>query len=391
METNRPFLIIPKLILQPTWGGTYIINSKGWGNIAGYADYTIGQSYELFSGSKLLTNVYDTSSTDYLPELGNPDNDNIIDNNPLFYSGKEHLTLSDLVAKHKATLVGPKVWENYHKMPLLIKINQSKGNSYQLHVKKPTPDGRWLPKPESWYYFEDGVVTYGLKPGTDLNAYKQTCNDIANFMQQLSQSVLSGQTDLVTARNEAKKFIKNANPSQFVNTLKIQKDEVIDLSSGGIHHSWEEDIEHCPEGNIVYEVQHDVMDPQCTIRSFDQGKIKDDGSIRTIHIEDYFDNIDTDPLINDPHNAVRVQSGNNLLSTPFYNLDKYALSQPKQIDIIDSFEHIYIKSGKVSIESNGASLVLHAGHSAFIPYSCRSYKIVPSISSTLLRTYISSK
>lgn len=391
IDAQRPYLIIPKLILQPTWGGTYIINSKGLGNNADYLAFPIGQTYELFSGSKLLTNIYDTSSPEYLPELGNPNDDVTIMNNPLFYAGDAHLVLNDLVNAHKESFVGPVIWEQYNKMPLLIKLNQSRGNSFQLHLKSGAKDDRWQPKPESWYYFEDGRITYGLKPGTDLKAYKQTCFEIANFMQQLSQAVISGQKDLETARNEARLFIKKADPWQFVNTVDVKKDSVVDLSSGGIHHSWEEESELYPDGNIVYEVQHDVMDPVCTIRAFDQGKIKDNGSIREIHIEDYFAYLDTDERVNSPQEAIQEPKGNNLLTTPYYCLDKYDISKELQIKILDSFEHIYVKSGKITIKTNDTSLTLGAGHSAFIPYAVGTYSIVPSISSTVLRTYISAK
>ncbi|QQR52772.1 hypothetical protein IPG36_01470 [bacterium] len=52
-ELRRPYLVIPKLIKQPTWGGSYIVAAKGWSDHEGLGDLKIGQSYELFSGSNL--------------------------------------------------------------------------------------------------------------------------------------------------------------------------------------------------------------------------------------------------------------------------------------------------------------------------------------------------
>jgi len=387
---HRPFLIIPKLIVQPTWGGSYIIASKKLDTTPEYASLRIGQSYELFGGSKLALEISDSNDPAFIPELGNANSHDTITNNPLYYSSSEHVVLQDLVEEQKEVVVGPRIWEEYKKMPLLIKLNQSKGNSFQLHIKPGSQSERWLPKPESWYYFEDGRVTLGLKRGTDLNAYKQTCLEIAKYMQQLSQLVITSQTSFDEAKKLAKNFIETADPWQFVNVVSIKKGELVDLSSGGIHHSWEESDEN-PLGNIVYEVQHDVMDPQCTIRSFDQGKFKDDGTIREIHIQDYFDNIDTDSVVNDPSHAIVQRNGENLLSTPYYCLDEIIVSEKKEVSIGQSFEHIYVQSGEVTIAGGEGGVVVSQGNSAFLPYSLSSYSITPLIPSTVLRTYISSK
>jgi mannose-6-phosphate isomerase class I len=215
--------------------------------------------------------------------------------------------------------------------------------------------------------------------------------EIANFMQQLSQSVTTSQTDLDEAKIQAKNFIKSADPWQFVNKLNVHKDEVIDLSSGGIHHSWEEDAVAYPYGNIVYEVQYDVMDPVCTIRAFDQGKIREDGTVRKLHIDDYFAHIDTDEHRNNPNEAKKAKNGETLLDTQFYSLDKLQVSEKRTMTIADSFEHLYVKEGKVTIRTEQGQVEVGKGHSAFLPFAVGSYEIVPAAPSTILRTYISAK
>jgi len=67
MSTNRAYLIIPKLIEQPTWGGRYIMKEKGWQKHPD-AQRKIGQSYELYSGS-YLSLATDTADAAFQPEL----------------------------------------------------------------------------------------------------------------------------------------------------------------------------------------------------------------------------------------------------------------------------------------------------------------------------------
>ena len=69
-DLKRPYLVIPKLIEQPTWGGQYIVTTKGWLHHSNWAELKIGQSYELFSGSNLslLTSSEDPNFTGELTD-----------------------------------------------------------------------------------------------------------------------------------------------------------------------------------------------------------------------------------------------------------------------------------------------------------------------------------
>ena len=89
------------------------------------------------------------------------------------------------------------------------------------------------------------------------------------------------------ARAQAKQRIQTLDPYAYVNTVEAQTDDLIDLSPGAIHHSWEEDNDRFPDGNLVYEVQVDVPDDKCSMRGFDKGKVLDDGSLRPTHVADY--------------------------------------------------------------------------------------------------------
>jgi hypothetical protein len=170
-DMRRPYLVIPKLIQQPTWGGQLIVQTKGWSQNKSLAEMKIGQSYELFSGSNLSL-LESTDDPDFAGEL----------------------TDSDTVAKptHPAHSIALAKLIKGTKIHLLIKYTQALGNSFQTHIKDGVKDPDWLPKPESWYYFEPGLITLGVKPNTDWDAYRAACVSIRDNMAGIGLAVASG-------------------------------------------------------------------------------------------------------------------------------------------------------------------------------------------------------
>lgn len=374
-DTTRPYLIIPKLIEQPTWGGDYIRTTKAWDSVAFLRDRKIGQSYELFGSSKIALKVTDSTDPDFLPELGFADKPDIVREHFPLTEGEDYLTLSALAKETAVAFFGRAVLEKYACMPLLIKLNQASGNSFQLHLRPGETHPRWKPKAESWYYLQNGRLTFGIKKGCDINEYKRVCHAINDHLKSLSAKIQDGSMSLADARQDAKAFVEHANPWQFVNVHEARKNSIIDLSRGGIHHSWEENTEPGSPGNVIYEVQQDVMDPECTIRSFDQGKIKDNGTIREIHIDDYFAAIDTDPEHNDIAGATFTQKGNELLRTPIYNVDLLTVATQVTQETGPSFVHVFVEEGKVDVVTVGGTVTVGQGHSAFIPQASGTYEI----------------
>ena len=352
-SVKKPYLIIPFLFEQPTWGGTYICEKKGWLQKETLKGKKIGQSYELYGKSLLAASI--TSSED-----------------PSFSD-----TVSDVVS----------VMDFAEERPFpLIKFTQAKGNSFQLHVKPTTHDPIWQPKAESWYFFEDGKVTFGVKKGTQIEDYKKTCRAIELKMKELSTSVVQKKIDFKVAQQQASKYISLQNPWNYVNVHFVKKGDVVDLSGGGLHHSWEEDTINCPLGNIVYEVQQDVMDPVSTLRSFDQGKLKEDGTIRDIQIDDYFKNIDLD----EKRNTLRIQKkeSNVLFDTSYYCLSSLQIDTDAEMESAASFHHLFVKEGKICvIDKNNNEVVVGRGHSCFIPKGMK-YCIKPKVASEILLTYL---
>jgi len=350
---KKPYLIIPFLVEQPTWGGTYICEKKEWLQKEGLGNKRIGQSYELYSKSFLATTITSSDDLQFGPEV------------------KDAFPVSTFAEDSPFPL---------------IKFTQAKGNSFQLHVKPDVKNSQWSSKAESWYFFENGKITFGVKKGADINAYQKTCNSINNKMKQLSELVVNKKLSQQQAKQEATLFIKTQNPWQFVNVLEVKKRDVVDLSGGGLHHSWEEDSDKYPLGNILYEVQQDVMDPISTIRSFDQGKFKEDGTIREIQIDDYFTYLDLDENRNTL--SVKKKEEDRLFDTPFYSLLSLQLTAEKEMESATSFHHLFINEGAIQIvDQNKNEIVVGKGHSCFIPKGIK-YILYPKGSSEILLTYL---
>lgn len=313
----------------------------------------IGQSYELYNGTKLALNLRTTNDPSFGPNYPDAADINI------FKEGRP--------------------------FPL-IKFTQAKGNSFQLHIRPSQNDPHWQPKAESWYYFENGKITFGIKKGADIEEYKKTCHAINEKMKDLSKAVIEKKIKRETASQQAQEYIKKLNPWQFVNVHSTKTGDVVDLSGGGLHHSWEEDEVACPLGNIVYEVQQDVMDPYCTIRSFDQGKLKEDGTIRTIQIDDYFKYIDLD----EKRNTLVIEKNESgiLFDTPLYSLSSLSIESEMKMESKSSFHHLFVKEGEVTVVDTSANeIVVGRGHSCFVPRDI-SYTIQAQVPAELLLTYL---
>jgi len=376
----RPYLVIPKLILQPTWGGTYIAETKRWENKPSLQGKKIGQSYELYDKSNLSL-LRDTSDEAFVGEITN--NKSVARQS----SAPNSIELTKLIRQDPEAILGIKNAQTYgSSMHLLLKFTQALGNSFQLHIKDGTSDPSWKTKPESWYYFEPGIVTLGVKSGIDWQLYERCVTELSKKISLISEAIRGGIKVLSEAKEEIELIIRQANPWQYVNLVDVPKNTLIDLSPCGIHHSWEEDTQKMPLGNVLYEIQLNVMDETSTIRNFDKGKIKEDGSIRKLQITDYFRFIDRTTETNNPQThmrkAVVIKENDQLcherlLQTKYYVLDKLDLKSinAEFSETIDSFRHIFVKSGTINLIAADISLTVTCGHSVFIPSAVRKYKI----------------
>ncbi len=376
----RPYLVIPKLIEQPTWGGTYIMEAKHWEEKPELIGKKIGQSYELYAKSNLSL-AGSSLDPSFAGELADP---------KLVGTQTEVLNsvkLADLIAEDPKGVLGADIADRYENaMPLLLKFTQALGNSFQLHIKDGLTDARWKPKPESWYYFEPGVITLGVKPETDWKVYQDEITTLHAQITAIAQSVQEQKKSFEIAKKEIDILVKATDPWKYVNVLPVHGETLIDLSPCGIHHSWEEDLEKAPLGNIVYEIQLDVMDDVSTIRNFDKGKMDPTGKIRPLQIEDYYKFIDRTPEANNPETHMRKammmeenesMTHERLLESKYYSMDKVKFKKigAQFSKSIDAFQHVFVKTGSVVLFAASISLTITAGHAAFIPAGVKEYML----------------
>jgi hypothetical protein len=368
MPLTKPWQVEDELIEQPSWGGRYIIDLKGLSDSPEWTGKKVGQSYELAGTSKLIDPATGLST--------------------LF---------TDLINANPKEWLGEPILKKYGSdISLLIKLTQAKGNSFQVHL----PEGKslkyWRPKPEAWFYLAPGLFTFGLKPGTSYEAYSNVLRTIDDHMHRLSDEVTFGKRSVEDARHQASHRIASLNPLSYVNVVHAQTDDIVDLTAGGIHHSWEEDNVNYPEGNLVYEVQIDVQDEYCSMRGFDKGKILDDGKLRSTHVDDYLATIEQDSYHNDLSQHVR-QPGiisdkdgakiESIFRTPYFNLDRLTIAPGgyASLSTAEGFHHLFVHAGSAKV----GDTTLVQGRSYVVPAAAADYKVdVPTDEVVLLKTFL---
>ena len=366
--TQAPWQVKDELIEQPSWGGQYIIDLKGLADDPQWKGKKVGQSYEMAKASHLL--------------------------DP---SGGADVPLSDWIKSDPAAALGQKVLEKFSpELSLLIKLTQAKGNSFQVHLPEGKTLGHWIPKPEAWFYLAPGLYTFGLKAATDFEAYSRVLHTIDDEMGRLSREVQSGRFTVEDARAQAQERIHALNPFAYVNLVEAHTDDVIDLTAGGIHHSWEDDSARFPDGNLVYEVQVDVPDDKCSMRGFDKGKILDNGSLRPTHVEDYLATIIRDPAHNELSQHIRkplvIEDKNgakteNIFRTAHFNTDRLTITAGSSLpqSLADGFHHVFVHAGTPTVGDH----TLAQGRSYVLPASLGEYAInAGDKAAVLLKTYL---
>ncbi len=380
MDTKqlRPYLVIPKLIEQPTWGGTYIAEAKKWQHSPILAGKKIGQSYELYDKSNLslLVTSEDPQFQGEIADTKSVEQQTTVPNS---------IALTGLITADPAAVLGKRTVKTYgDTMHLLLKFTQALGNSFQLHIPDGVKNNRWKPKPESWYYFEPGLITCGIKAGVSWEAYKGAVTKLDSEMQLVALRVREGTLKYEDAAVLIQQLVRDADPWQYVNMVRVEAGTLLDLSPCGIHHSWEEDLVKIPLGNVLYEIQVNVMDDVATLRSFDKGKMSKEGKLRPLQIEEYFAYADRDPVANDPKTHMRqakqlakteAYAHDLLLESKYYCMDRVVFVQPNAVfhSAMDSFRHIFVRKGAVTVTAGDLPVTVTAGHAVFLPAACATY------------------
>lgn len=389
MAEIQPMYVVPVLVEQPTWGGEYIAAQKKLSH-PWLAGKRIGQSFELFSQSWLTPATTPTFGFATPAQISNP---NFAD------PSQPRSSLASWIKQDLVATLGQKAADRgWQQMQVLIKFTQAQNNSYQVHVRPGQEFGKWLAKPESWYFAEAGVATLGLRQPAELAAYRQRCLEIDQEAQRISAAIKAGQLTVAAARSQLQSYIDQDHPRRFVHTVDVPKGSVIDLSQGGTHHSWEKSSQ-LPAGNIVYEVQVDVQDEFCTLRSFDQGNLKDDGSVRPLTIDEYFQALDTSAAANDPSRffAAAVTTTDqeaeitSLFCNQYYVTEQLAFRhqyQGQATQPTDSFHHLYALDEAVVVEVGDQLWSVPAHWSFFIPAQTGPYRLRTQSHNRVLITHL---
>lgn len=386
--TLRPYLVIPKLIEQPTWGGFYIAQSKKWQDKPDLAGKKIGQSYELYDKSNLSLTLSsdDPSFTGELADTKSVEQQSTV---------PQSVALSTLIARQPAVILGQRIVDTYGStMPLLLKFTQALGNSFQLHIPDGVKDAVWQPKPESWYFFEPGIITCGVKEG-QWDAYQAAMIRLDADTQAIAKAVQAGTQTYEQGKAAISSLVTAANPWQYVNVLRVEADTLLDLSPCGIHHSWEEDSAAAPLGNVVYEIQRNVMDDVATLRSFDKGKMSKEGKLRPLTIDEYFRFADRTKEANDPATHMRagvpvartsVYTHERILETKYYSMDRIRIGQNggEFSDTFDTFRHVFVRSGSIDLTAGSVTVRVTSGHAVFVPAGCKTYSVRTVLDNTEL-------
>ena len=352
--SQGPWRVQDELIEQPSWGGRYIIDLKGLTDDPQWQGRRVGQSYEMAKTAKLIDPV----------------------------SGSER-PLMELIKEDPLGLLGHPVVDKFGTdLSLLIKLTQAKGNSFQVHLPEGKHRGHWEPKPEAWFYLAPGLYTFGLKAGTSFDAFARVLHTIDGEMERLSEEVKAGKRTVEDARAQARQRIQTLDPYSYVNIVEAHTDDIVDLTAGGIHHSWEEDNARFPEGNLVYEVQVDVPDNLCSMRGFDKGKFLDDGGLRPTHVADYLGTIEQDQAHNDlaqhihrpeiiaEAKGVKIES---IFRTAYFSTDRLTVAAGASLPqpLADGFHHLFLYTGAATVGGRN----LDQGRSYILPASLGEYTL----------------
>jgi len=264
--------------------------------------------------------------------------------------GKDFL---NLVKNNPKKIVGEKYNNDF---PLLVKfLDVSKKLSVQVH-----PDDHYTKnlagesgKTEIWYILaakDDAEIVYGLKNNT--------------------------------TREEIKESIKKGSLETHLNSVSVNKGDVIYIPSGTIH---------CIKGGVLLaEIQ---QSSDSTYRVYDWNRTNSDGESRELHIdkaldvinyEQSLDNIKLAPLIYDDEDYKRYFYA----ASPYFSLEKIDLTGSYKFNPVEKnrFNIIIVLDGEGELSYKGHSYDLFSGKTYFLPISLDEVQVKGDLE--FLNTYI---
>lgn len=256
--------------------------------------------------------------------------------------GKERL-LSDYISEYGKEVLGDKC-DQTQEIPILIKLIDAKDNlSVQVH-----PDDEYarihendLGKTEMWYILEaeEGAqLVYGFKEELTKEAFKAS--------------------------------IENNTLSDYLNYVNVHKGDVFFITPGTMH--------AIGKGIVIAEIQESS---NVTYRVYDYGRVGADGKPRELHIQKALEVTKLNQAEQGTKSYEMVQEEGTKVGTlvecQYFNVRRIQLESKFQL-VADhnSFHHLLVVEGEVTIIEGDEKLVGRKGDSFFVPARTGSYELV---------------
>ena len=244
------------------------------------------------------------------------------------------LTLTELVRRHGADLVGEDVYRRYgDQFPLLIKLIDAKRDlSIQVHPGD-----------------EQAMRLHGCKGKTEM-WYILDADEGATITTGFRQSLSPEQFD---------RHLEEGTILDIVNTVSSHPGDVFYIPSGQIH--------SIGAGNLLVEVQQTC---DITYRVFDYNRRDADGNLRELHTEQAREALDYAAYAGLVSAAGDEKGGACLLSCPFFEVSRIEVEDSLALEMPmgHSFVAVMCIEGAATLQMDGASTVaLSRGETALIP------------------------
>ncbi len=265
------------------------------------------------------------------------------------------LTLTQLIKKHGASLLGEKNYKKYgDTFPLLIKfIDARQDLSVQVH---PTDElarerGGKFGKTEMWYVL-------GAEKGARLaNGFNRPVD-----------------------KNEYEHLVETGEIMDVLNFNTIAPGDTFFIPAGRVH--------AIGKGCFVAEIQETS---DITYRLYDYKRVDQDGNERQLHTKEAFDAINFNDTEGKPvEYTIRRDLPINLVTSPFFTTNIWQIDHEVMRDYSewDTFVAIICTKGKATLSTGDDSVEMKEGMSVLIPASCSRLTITPKGVFEALETYI---
>lgn len=244
------------------------------------------------------------------------------------------LTLTQLIERHGATLVGKSVYERFgNHFPLLVKfIDSSKDLSLQVHPNDQLAQERHqcFGKSEVWYIID-------AEPGAQIYAGLRQPLTPEEYLRLATEEPTSDGTQLM----------------DWVTSTPSQPGDFFYLPAGCLH--------AIGAGNFLAEIQ---QASDITYRVHDFGRRDSDGNLRELHVALAKDAINYDSSLCCLQEYDRTQANSELIRCPYFHVHRLAVDGEVLQDVShDSFVIVLCLRGEATV--NGVAV--RQGESLLVP------------------------